>query len=87
MRDEPPSSSERSRGERFSAAWSVAAFSFSAYGGLVVARISVSGAAPSRTTSRAASTAIDTASSSKLATARWPRPAPKAERWRREYGR
>ena len=49
---------------RSSAAWIVAAFSFSAYGGLSVAKSSASSAMPPRTASRAASTAIDTESSS-----------------------
>ena len=57
MRVDAPSSSERTDFARSSAAATVAAFSFSAYGGLVVAKISVSMPSAPRTASRAASTA------------------------------
>ncbi len=64
MRVELASSSARRFGPRSSAAAIVAAFSFSAYGGLVVAKISVSTPLAPRSASRPASTAIDTESSS-----------------------
>ena len=63
-RDEPPRSTAAIFAGRSSAAWIVAALSFSAYGGLRVAKSSVSSSTPPRTASRAASTASDTASSS-----------------------
>jgi len=64
MREEPPSASEPTVSGRSSAAWMVAVSSFSAYAGLVVANSTVSTAVSPRTASRAASTAIETESSS-----------------------
>ncbi len=64
MRVELPSSSARAARGKSSAAAIVAAFSFSAYGGLVVAKMSVSISRAPRTASRPASTAIETESSS-----------------------